>query len=104
MSKSSHASSGGAAVESDGSGVIACSDVNERGGGVPASAVVAIAPLPSTEPEEEEEEVEAHKTRAMACSRTASHLYKATIIGDWERVQVIINSKKTALSEHITQV
>ncbi|KAL9691196.1 hypothetical protein QQ045_011615 [Rhodiola kirilowii] len=56
MSKSSHASSGGAAVESDGSGVIACSDVNERGGGVPASAVVAIAPLPSTEPEEEEEE------------------------------------------------
>ncbi|CAM8905100.1 unnamed protein product [Rhodiola kirilowii] len=98
MLKCTHVSSGGAAVESDGSGVIAGSDVNERGGGVPASAVVAIAP------EEEEEEVEAHKTRAMACSRTASQLYKATITGDWERARVIINSKKTALSEHITQV
>ncbi|KAL9669758.1 hypothetical protein QQ045_007307 [Rhodiola kirilowii] len=106
MSESTDASGGHtiAAVESAGSGVIAGSVINERGAGVPASAMAAAAQLPSTEPEEEEEEVEAHKTRAMACSRTASQLYKAAITGDWERARVIVRSKKTALSEHITQV
>lgn len=48
--------------------------------------------------------VEAHTKRGMVCSRSASDLYKAAILGNWERARVIISSKKTAVSEHITQV
>uniref|UniRef100_A0A7N0SWN9 PGG domain-containing protein n=1 Tax=Kalanchoe fedtschenkoi TaxID=63787 RepID=A0A7N0SWN9_KALFE len=85
------------------------SDANEGAaatecGDVPAPEVAAVAPLRSSEPEEEEEEVEAHMNRATHCSRSSTQLYKAVIVGDWERAEVIINSQKTALSEHITQV
>uniref|UniRef100_A0A7N0TYJ1 PGG domain-containing protein n=1 Tax=Kalanchoe fedtschenkoi TaxID=63787 RepID=A0A7N0TYJ1_KALFE len=91
-----------AAADSGGSGGYAGVAVTERGGGAPGVAG-GVAPLPSSEPEEEEEEVEAHKKRATPCSRSTSQLYKAAIIGDWESAREIIYSKKTALSEHITQ-